>query len=160
MCTRARAVRRLDVRNRELARWAALALSSLLTAAAITGCEQRANTRTEARALMTSLNAVTDQGGSLVERNAALERLDQLQLQVPAHVQTRDVCRAAHRGLLEAETAQAEARRALASTGALQRAEAAVIAADIERSNRALTVAKQRFPQCERAMRQLLTSAH
>jgi hypothetical protein len=131
-----------------------------LLAAFTASCELQGNHRAEARALITSLNAVSDQQGSLVERNAALDRLDQLPLQEPTHVQTRDVCRAAHRGLLEAETAQAEARRALSTTGTLQTGEAAVIAADIERSNRALGVAKQRFPECEQAMRQLLRVAH
>src|ERR1700712_3191198 len=76
------------------------------------GCGERHDARAEADALMTSLNAVSDDG-SFVERSSALERLDQLQLHFPTHAQVRDLCGAAHKGLLEAEVAQAEARRAL-----------------------------------------------
>jgi hypothetical protein len=132
---------------------------SLLAPALSMGCDTQGGTRAEARELMTSLNAVSDQG-SMSDRSAAIERLDRLPLHVPAHLETRKVCRAAHLGLLEAESAQAEARRALATGSALERAQAAVIAEDIARSNRALAIAKQRFPECENAMRQLLRTAH
>lgn len=140
-----------------------LALFGLIGVVA-SGCGERPNARAEADALMTSLNAVSDEG-SFVERSAALQRLNQLPLHFAAHAQTRDVCGSAHKGLLEAEIAQAEARRALtsASEGSAQptlaKVQAESIAADIERSNRALAVAKERFPECERAMRGLLREA-
>ena len=140
--------------------WAAsVALCGLLC------CSGQGDARTEARELMTSLNAVSDEG-SLTQRSAAIARLDRLELHAPQHVQTRKVCREAHQGLLEAETAQAEARRALASASgaapqaALAHAQADTIASEIERSNRALATAKQRFPECERALRTLLKEAH
>jgi hypothetical protein len=132
---------------------------SMLLSAALSGCDSRREERAEARTLMTSLNAVSDEG-SLVRRSAALERLGRLPLRVEAHVQTRDVCRTAHLALLEAEAAQAEARRALAAGRTLDPKESTEIAADLERSNRALSTAKQRFPQCEIAMRELLRTAH
>jgi hypothetical protein len=128
------------------------------------GCWERVDARAEANALMTSLNAVSDEG-SFVERSAALQRLNQLPLHFAAHAQTRDVCGAAHKGLLEAEIAQAEARRALTSAGEgtpqpmLEKVQAEGIAADIERSNRSLALAKERFPECEKAMRGLLREA-
>lgn len=127
-------------------------------------CGEQANARDEANALVTSLSAVSDEG-SFVDRSAALERLNQLSLHFTPHIQTREVCSAAHKGLLEAEIAQTEARRALAavsegSTEAnppkLEKVQADSIAADIERSNRALATAKERFPECERAMQGLL----
>ena len=133
------------------------------------GCGERHDARAEAESLMTSLNAVSDEG-SFVERSAALERLNQLQLHFPAHAHARELCGAAHKGLLEAEIAQTEARRALSSASeastdgptkdaakaALEPVQAESIAADIERSNRALATAKERFPECETAMRNLL----
>jgi len=131
----------------------------------LAACGSQGEARAEARELITSLNAVSDEG-SLSQRNAALARLDRLELHAPAHVQTRKVCREAHQGLLEAESAQAEARRTLAAASgsvpqpALDSAQADAIAAGIERSNRALATAKQRFPECEQAMRSLLKEAH
>lgn len=141
--------------------WAGLWLAAALLAA----CGGQADARAEARELMTSLNAISDEG-SLTQRSAALKRLDRLELRAPVHVQTRKVCREAHQGLLEAETAQAQARRTLAAASgatpqpALDPKQADEIAAEIERSNRALATAKQRFPECERAMRSLLKEAH
>jgi hypothetical protein len=133
----------------------------LLVAAATTaGCDRHGEERAEARELMTSINAVSDEG-SLSRRSAALDRLGRLPLRVESHVQTRDVCRTAHLALLEAETAQTQARRALATSDkSLDARQTTVIAADIERSNRALATARQRFPQCETAMRELLRTAH
>jgi len=143
--------------------------ASVLPLTGAVGCGEQHNARVEAEALMTSLNAVSDDG-SFVERSAALERLGQLQLHFPTHAQTRELCSAAHKGLLEAEIAQAEARRALSSANPdsaaqagsadakpmLEQAQAESIAADIERSNQALATAKERFPQCEAAMRNLV----
>jgi len=129
------------------------------------GCTGKADERAEARELMTSLNAVSDEG-SLTQRSAAIARLDRLELHAPQHVQARKVCREAHQGLLEAEAAQAEARRTLAAVSGstpqapLAQTQAESIASEIERSNRALATAKQRFPECERAMRSLLKEAH
>jgi hypothetical protein len=140
--------------------WLALSLSWILAS----GCSERASARDEADALMTSLNAVSDEAG-FVERTAALERLGQLQLHFAPHAQARDVCSAAHKGLLDAEIAQTEARRALSTAAegsaqpTLEPTAAQKIAADIERSNQALATAKQRFPECERAMRGLIQSA-
>jgi len=131
---------------------------------AASSCGEQASARAEADALMTSLHAVSDES-SFVDRSAALERLSQLALHFAPHIQTREVCSAAHKGLLEAEIAQTEARRALASVSAtgpqadppkLEKVQAESIAADIERSTRALATAKERFPQCEKAMRGLI----
>lgn len=129
-----------------------------------TACDRAADARSEARVLVTHLNAVSDQG-TLGARNAAIERLSKLPLHVEEHAQTREVCRTAHLGLLEAEAAQAEARKALneaiaRDSAALPTAQSASIAANIERSNRALATAKLRFPECEKAMRKLVTEAH
>jgi hypothetical protein len=135
-------------------------LALLLSAATgALGCNQRSDERAEARQLITSLNAISDEG-SLAKRSAALHHLEDLPLHVESHVQTREVCRAAHQALLDAETAQAEARRALSESTTAGGRQTEVIAADIERSNRAIKTAKQRFPECEQAMRKLLRSAH
>ena len=126
------------------------------------GCNQQADTRAEARLLLRSLNDVSDRG-SFQERSNAIDRLAKLSLHTSEHVQTRDVCRAAHQGLLEAETAQAEARKALSGArdaGLIGAQQASAVAADIERSNKALATAKRRFPECERAMRKLIAEAH
>jgi hypothetical protein len=135
-------------------------LGAALTAAS--SCGEQASARAEADALMTSLNAVSDES-SFVDRSAALERLNQLALHFAPHRQTREVCSAAHKGLLEAEIAQTEARRALASVSEagpkLEKVQAESIAADIERSTRALATAKERFPECEKAMRGLIREA-
>lgn len=152
-----RLMQRLPLRAATRPRCAALLLLGMAELAA--GCDRRGSVKAEARALMTSLNAVSDQG-SLTLRSAALDDLQRLELHEPTHVQTRNVCRAAHQGLLDAEVAQAEARRALAKVGTLEPSQAQVIAADIERSNKALSVAKQRFPECETAMRELIRVAH
>jgi hypothetical protein len=128
------------------------------------GCGEQHDARAEADALMTSINAITEDG-SFVERSAALERLNQLQLHFAPHAQARDVCGVAHKELLEAEIAQTEARRALSHAGerdsqpTLEPSQAEAIAADIERSNRALSSAKARFPECEAALRGLLREA-
>jgi metal-responsive CopG/Arc/MetJ family transcriptional regulator len=128
------------------------------------GCGQQADTRAEARQLLRSLNDVSDRG-TFQERSSAIDRLTKMSLHTSEHVQTRDVCRAAHQGLLEAETAQAEARKALSEAntrdaGLIGSQQASAVAADIERSNKALATAKQRFPECERAMRKLIAEAH
>jgi len=136
-----------------------LLLTLLLSAAGASGCSERADERAEARKLITSLNAVSDEG-SLAKRSVALQQLEGMPLHAPANVQTREVCRAAHLALLEAETAQAEARRALAASATSASRQTEVIAADIERSNRAIKTAKQRFPECEQALRKLLRAAH
>jgi len=66
---------------------------------------------------------------------------------------------------LEAEVAQAEARKVLSDAnpdtadGPLDQANSQNIAAGIARSNRALATAKERFPECERAMRNLVREA-
>jgi hypothetical protein len=140
--------------------WIALVVCAVSSSA----CDRTADARSEARVLVTHLNAVSDQG-SLRARNAAIERLDKLPLHIEEHAQTREVCRTAQLGLLEAEAAQAEARKALneamaRDATALPTAQSASIAANIERSNRALATAKLRFPECEKAMRKLISEAH
>jgi hypothetical protein len=128
-------------------------------------CDRQADARAEARSLLTTLNAVSDER-SLAERAAAIGVLDSLPLHEPGHAHTRVVCRAAHQGLLDAEIAQATARQALAGAGdggpaqKLSDAMAQSVANNIEQSNRALRAAKTGFPQCERALRALLKEAH
>jgi hypothetical protein len=133
---------------------------------ALAGCDTQAQERAEARELLAQLTAASEES-SLSERSAALAALGKLRLRTPALIAMRDACRAAHQGLLEAETAQASARKALAEAGANQGAgtrlspsQADAIHVDIERSNRSLSEAKSRFPTCERAMRELTTKAH
>jgi hypothetical protein len=127
-------------------------------------CDSRTAERAEARDLLAHLNAISDDH-SLVERSAALAALQRMRLQVPEHVRARDACHAAHLGLLEAETLQTSARKALASGaqqpgGSLSASDALAITNDIDRSNRALADAKASLPICERATRALLTKAH
>jgi hypothetical protein len=145
---------------RHLARGGLLILALLIAA-----CDRQADARAEARSLLTALNAVSDER-SLTERASAIAVLDRLPLHEPRHAHTRTVCRAAHQGLLDAEAAQATARRALAAANdggppqKLSDATAQAVARNIEASNRALGTAKAGFPQCERALRELLKEAH
>jgi hypothetical protein len=130
-------------------------------------CDSQAQQeRSEARELLSRLHAVS-QDRSFAERGAALDALGGLRLNVPAHIAMRDACRSAHTGLLEAEIAQASARKALAEASAnnargghLSPQQASGIAAEIEHSNKALADAQSRFPTCERALRELTTKAH
>jgi hypothetical protein len=145
---------------------AACAVATLILLAVGSGCDARAAERSEARELLKRLNAISDEH-SLSQRSAAIERLRQLPLRVPAHTRARDACQSAQLGLLEAETAQATARKSLAAAsakqqpgGALSAQDTQLISADIERSNHALAQAKAGFPACERATRELLTEAH
>jgi len=149
--------------HRALARYVA----SLILLGFGLGCDDaRAAERSEARTLLAHLNALSDEH-SLLGRSAALERLRKLPLRVAAHRVAREACRSAQLGLLEAETAQATARKALSEAspqqqpgGKLSQEQASAIGAEIERSNRALDEAKARFPGCERATRELLAKAH
>jgi hypothetical protein len=131
----------------------------------LAGCDSQADARSEARLLLTQLNAVSDER-SLLERATALDALTRLPLKVPAHVHARDACRDAHRALLDAETSQASARKALSEAtagqpgSALSQQSGQAIAAEIDRSNRGLAQAKLQFPACERAMRALVNEAH
>jgi hypothetical protein len=140
-------------------------VASVILVFAAFGCDSQADARGEARVLVRQLSEFSDDR-SLVERSNALGALAKLPLRSADHAQARDVCVAAHRGMLDAETSQASARKALqeaqsqAANGGLDKARATSIANAIEASNRALTQAKQRFPECERAMRKLLTEAH
>lgn len=158
------------------ARWtratsqSAAAVILLCSAAILGACDSQAQERGEARELLAKLNTISDER-SLRERHAALDELSKLRLKTPALIAMRDACHAAHQGLLEAETAQTSARKALAAASAsasaktgdgtqLSQAQASTIAAEIEHSNRALAEARGRFPSCERAMRDLTTRAH
>jgi hypothetical protein len=140
-------------------------LGVLLVLASVSACSRHEEAHSQARTLLRALNALSDKHG-LAERAAALQALAQLELSEPAVVSARASCRAAHAGLLDAEASQTSARKALelashsASDAGISGASAAAIAAEIEQSNRALAEAKVRFPECERAMRELVKQAH
>ena len=146
-------------------RGACVASLILLTAAAAGCSDPREAERSEARTLLTYLTALSDQH-SLQEQHTALDRLHHLPLKLAQHQKARAVCEQAHRELLDAEAAQASAQKALKEAGKrdtpdapLSAQQAQRISADIERSNRALSEARTRFPACEQATRQLLTRA-
>jgi hypothetical protein len=166
VCVRAVACDVQKQRTHPRGAWAWRVASLILLAFNARCDDAKAAERSEARTLLSQLTALSDEH-SLRERSDALERLQRLPLRVPAHLKAREACRSAQLGLLEAETAQATARKTLSEASAQQQPggtlspnQAQAIAADIERSNRALAEAKARFPACEKATRELLTKAH
>lgn len=121
--------------------------------------------RGEARSLLEQLTDLSDKE-SLQQRQARLEQLAGLKLAAAPNRQARDACRNAYQGLLDAEIAQASAKKALEQLSEKARAGAAItpeqgraVGADIERSNGALAAAKTGLPACEQAMRELLGRA-
>jgi hypothetical protein len=121
--------------------------------AVATGCNGEAESRAEAKDLLQQLRTLSGDG-TLTQRQSALDALKQLPLREPSHVQARDLCHAAHLQLLQAETSQVSARKALedvtkAGGGSLSPERGAAIAAELQRSNDALAEAKRAFPKCE-----------
>ena len=98
-------------------------------------------------------------------RRARVDDLAGLALREPELARTRDVCVTAHRGLLDAETEQARARRSLEAAerrhpdGPVPAGEAQQIADAIAASNRALEQAQQALPRCEAQSRELALRA-
>jgi hypothetical protein len=142
-----------------------LAFAMVVLLSSVPACDGCNDKRSQARTLLRALNTLSDKR-SLSDRSQALAELGQVELSEPALVRTRESCRAAHAGLLDAETAQTSARQALERASqqgrdaGLSGDSAAAIARDIEQSNQALAQAKVRFPECERAMRELISAAH
>jgi hypothetical protein len=122
------------------------------------GCNSGEESRVEARALLDRLNKLKA-NGTLIERKHALDALQDFDLHDPEHVRVRELCRNAHLQLLEAEAAQAGARKALEEAtrsqqpggGTLAPERGREIAAELDRSNTALATAKREFPKCEEA---------
>jgi hypothetical protein len=122
------------------------------------GCNSGEESRLEARALLDRLNKLKA-NGTLAERKQALDALEDFQLHDAEHVRVRELCRNAHLQLLEAEAAQAGARKALEEAargqqpggGTLAPERGQAIAAELDRSNAALVTAKREFPKCEEA---------
>lgn len=116
--------------------------------------------------MLEKLNALNGEG-TLVMRKQALDALNELPLREPVHARTRDVCRNAHLDLLNAESAQASARKSLDEATrrsqpggeALPAERGQAIALELERSNQALSRAKQGFPECEEATQKLVLKA-
>jgi hypothetical protein len=122
------------------------------------GCNSGEESRVEARALLDRLNKLKA-NGTLTERKQALDALEDFSLRDPEHVRVRELCRHAHLQLLEAEAAQAGARKALDEAASAQQPgggpltpeRGQAIASELERSNAALATAKREFPKCEEA---------
>jgi hypothetical protein len=138
--------------------FAALALLAVLSM----GCDGEAETRAEARSLLEKLQSLSGEG-TLSQRKAALDALKDLELRFPEHAKARDVCHAAHLQLLQAETAQLDARKALDEAARAQETGGAplspergrAIAADLQKSNDALAASKTAFPKCEKVTLEL-----
>ncbi len=137
----------------------------LLALFLLCACDRNAADRDEARALLAAIHVVQDES-SLAKRQRALDGLLGLPLLSESHKRTRELCHAAHLGLLRAETEQALARQAFEAESSGQAgapippARAHAIAELIARSNEALEDAKKRFPGCESAMAGLVAQAH
>jgi hypothetical protein len=131
---------------------------AVLAAGLVCSCNSGEESRVEARALLDRLNKLKA-NGTLTERKQALDSLQEFNLHDPEHVRVRELCRNAHQQLLEAEVAQAGARKALEDAasaqqpggGALSPERGQAIAAELDRSNAALVTAKREFPKCEEA---------
>jgi hypothetical protein len=130
------------------------------------GCDRGAESRAEARALLDRLNKLTA-NGTLAQRKQALDALALVSLRFPEHAHARELCRAAHLQLLQAEAAQVSARKALEEATrsrepggariAPERGQA--IAAELQQSNAALAAAQREFPKCEQATLELTREA-
>lgn len=121
-------------------------------------CNRESESRAEARGLLEKLNKLSA-NGTLTQRKQALDALDALDIREPQHVHARDVCRSAHGQLLQAETAQVSARKALEEatkdrapgSPPISSERGLAIAAELKQSTAALTAAQLQFPNCEEA---------
>jgi len=155
-------VERLDAVLRERLQRLTLVLGgSLALLACATGCDAKASAREEATTLLTGITALQDER-SLSARHKALEALAKLPLTTAEHRRVRDLCRAAHAGLLQAEVEQATAKQAMdhavppGSGAKLPHEAGQAIASAISRSNASLADAQARFPECQKALQGLI----
>jgi hypothetical protein len=136
----------------------------LLLSAVLPACGNEKAPRGEARELFDRISSL-DPNAPDASRRARLQDLERLQLRDPALARVRDVCLTAHGGMLEAEDAQAVAKRSLAAAeqrnpgGGIPAVEAQRIADAIDRSNRALAAAQAALPRCEEQSRELALRA-
>jgi len=114
----------------------------------------------EARALLHQLKGL-ELDAPMAERQARIGRLKELALRADDLVAARDACVRAHQRLLEAEVAQAEAKRDLASArlgpgdGSRGPAMAHGLERSLQRSEDALSQARAAFPACRDLTRSL-----
>ena len=113
----------------------------------------------EARALLHHLQG-RELEAPLAERQARIGRLEALSLHSDELEAVRDACARAHRRLLEAEVAQAEAKQGLVVAGDLPEGTPSSGLEDLQRSlqrsEAALARAKAAFPDCRDRSRKLV----
>lgn len=130
----------------------------LLTLPFLVGCQDAK--RQQGRTLLERVEAV-DIKAPYSKREAALTALATLELTDNDLARIRALCLKAHQALLESETLQARARRALDSKasaepkGTISAETSVIVAAASEQSNANLKIAMTTFPRCEREIRSL-----
>lgn len=130
----------------------------VVAAAVLAGCQD--SERTQARMLLAQLRSIVIKDSCEV-RKPLVAKLEALGLTDEELRRIRHKCVQAHRSLIAAEEQQLKARQVLTNlTGEdldkkLGNADAIVVAEAIERSNRELKRAKELFPGCEQATREL-----
>ena len=127
----------------------------------VAGCSGDGRVREEARAFLAVYES-TDHRAPFEEREQKLRQLRALVVSNEEVRRTRDQCVQAHQTLIDAEKAHERAARsldrAIAETGPgepLAQGDTLSIKAEIERANRALADARERFSLCEDGARAL-----
>ncbi len=121
------------------------------------GCNDDNSRAQQARALLERIARI-DHRAPLSERRAHIEALRTLPLKDDDLVQMRDVCAAAHGGLVAAESEQAEVRARLdqAGTKDLPQPELAQLGQRLAQAAGKLSKANAALPDCEARTRKLL----
>jgi len=137
----------------------ALTLLMVMTALGCSGEKERLQ---RARTLLERISKL-DPNAPAALRRAQLEAIAAMPLVAKEAIAVRELCLGAHRGLLAAEVAQAQARTRLDTMdrgrrdgGIAAALEAQQVAELIGKSNQALAKAQRALPECERSSRQLL----
>lgn len=131
----------------------------LAMTAGCSGCEDRS--RNEAELFLSRVGDI-DENDPLPQRTAEVRALERLVVTTDEVRHAKDTCVHAHASLLRAEAEQSSARDALARATEGQGAAAQLTAADqraiqasIDASNTAIAEARDSFPACQRAIRDL-----
>lgn len=121
------------------------------------GCNSENSRAQQARTLLERIARI-DHRAPLPERRVQVDALRTLPLKEQDLVQMRDVCAAAHGGLLAAESEQAEVRARLddAGTRDLAQPELAQLGQQLAQAGEKLRKANAALPDCEARTRTLL----
>jgi hypothetical protein len=121
------------------------------------GCNEENSRAQQARALLERIARI-DHRAPLTDRHAQVDALRTLPLKENDLVTMRDVCAAAHGGLVAAESEQAEVRARIDSAGTkdLPQAELSQLGQRLAQAAEKLRKANEVLPDCESRTRTLL----